>query len=246
MDKKAMFKLSYGLYVVGSALEGKMNAQIANTVFQVNSDPVTVGISLNNNNYTREMVDKSGVFSVNVLSQNANMDIVANFGFQSGRDADKFEKFQATVGKTGAPLLNGPEIAANMEAKVIQKMEVGTHTIFVGELVDAVDLPQTQMTYAEYHVMKNQATKKPAAAATVKYRCTVCGYVHEGELPADFKCPVCGVGAEMFEKIEEAPVVKEETPKYKCKVCGYVHEGELTDDFTCPLCGVGPDMFEKI
>ena len=247
MDNKAMFKLSYGLYVVGSALDGKLNAQIANTVFQVSSNPVTVGISLNNNNYTKEMIDKSGVFSVNVLSQNADMDIVANFGFKSGRDADKFEKYNAIIGKTGAPLLNIPAVAANLEAKVINKMEAGTHTIFVGEVVDAVDLPQTQMTYAEYHQMKNAAAKPAATTATVKYKCKVCGYVHEGEMPADFTCPLCGVGAEMFEKIEET--TKEETKmtvKYKCKVCGYVHEGEMPADFTCPLCGVGTDMFEKI
>ncbi|MGI5825250.1 MAG: flavin reductase [Bacillota bacterium] len=245
MDNKAMFKLSYGLYVVGSALEDKMNAQIANTVFQVNAEPVTVGISLNNNNYTKELVDKSGVFSVNVLSQKANMDIVANFGFKSGRDNDKFEKYNAVAGKTGSPLLNIPEIAATLEAKVIKKMEVGTHTIFVGEVVDAVDLPQTQMTYAEYHKMKNASAAKPAVGAVKKYRCKVCGYIHEGEMPADFKCPLCGVGRDMFEEIAEtAPTA--EIPKYKCKVCGYIHEGELPADFTCPLCGVGADMFEKI
>ncbi len=245
MDNKAMFKLSYGLYVVGSALDGKMNAQIANTVFQVNSEPITVGVSLNNNNYTKEMVEKSGVFSVNVLSQNANMDIVANFGFKSGRDVDKFALYPAQTGQTGAPLLNIPEIAANLEAKVIQKMEVGTHTIFIGKVVDAVDFPQTQMTYAEYHQMKNAA--KPAAAqqATAKkYKCKVCGYIHEGELPADFRCPICGVGADMFEEIQEAPAAA--VPKYKCKVCGYIHEGELPADFRCPICGVGADMFEKL
>lgn len=200
MDNKAMFKLTYGLYVVGTQLEGKMNAQIANTVFQINSDPVTVAISLNNNNYTKEMVDKSGVFSVNVLSENADMDIVANFGFKSGREFDKFAKYSATCGKTGAPLLNIPQIAANLEAEVIQKTEIGTHTVFIGKVVDAVDLPNIQMTYAEYHVMKNQTAKK-AEGGCVKYRCKVCGYIHEGELPADFKCPLCGVGADMFEKI---------------------------------------------
>jgi flavin reductase (DIM6/NTAB) family NADH-FMN oxidoreductase RutF/rubredoxin len=246
MDTKAMFKLSYGLYVVGSALDGKINAQIANTVFQVNSEPVTVGISLNNNNYTKELVEKSGVFSVNVLSKKADMDIVANFGFKSGRDFNKFEKYTAKSGVTGAPLLDIPEIAANMEAKVIAKMEVGTHTIFVGEIVDATDFQETQMTYAEYHQMKNASAKKQESKGK-KYRCKVCGYVHEGELPTDFTCPLCGVGADMFEEIvEEEPKQENKVKKYRCKVCGYVHEGELPADFTCPLCGVGADMFEEI
>lgn len=142
--------------------------------------------------------------------------------------------------------MNTPQIAANLEAEVIQKTEIGTHTVFIGKVVDAVDLPNAQMTYAEYHVMKNQSAKK-AEGGGVKYRCKVCGYIHEGELPADFKCPLCGVGADMFEKITESETAESNEPeKYRCKVCGYIHEGVMDDDFTCPLCGVGADMFEKI
>lgn len=206
MDNKALFKLSYGLYVVGTAADGRVNAQIANTVFQITSDPITVAVSLNNDNLTNEMVAKSGVFSVNALSENADMDIVANFGFQSGRSADKFSKYDYKTGSTGAPLLTIPAIAANLEAEVIDKITVGTHTIFIGKVVDATDLPQSAMTYADYHKMKKAAAPKAdkadnAGGTVKKYRCKVCGYIHEGELPADFTCPLCGVGADMFEEI---------------------------------------------
>lgn len=242
MDNKAMYKLSYGLYIVGSAWDGKVNAQIANTVFQINSDPVTVAVSLNNRNYTKEMVEKSGVFSVNVLSDKADMAIIGNFGFKSGRSADKFADYNYTVGETGAPLLSLPQIAAHLEARVIEKLTVGTHTLFIGKVVDAVDLPQQQMTYADYHKLKNSSAAPAKASGGKKYRCKICGYIHEGELPKDFICPICGVGADMFEEVAEPKA----EPKYRCKVCGYVHEGELPKDFICPICGVGTDMFEKI
>ena len=205
MDATAMFKISYGLYVVGTAYDGKLNAQIANTVVQINSEPVvTIAASLNNNNYTNELVKKSGIFSVNVLSDQTEMPFISNFGHRSGRDFDKFAAYKPEFGQTGAPLLSGKEIAACIEARVIKSFEAGTHTIFLGEVVDAYKSEYNQMTYADYHKLKAAAAAPAAPAANPsgkKYRCTVCGYIHEGEMPADFKCPVCGVGPDKFVEI---------------------------------------------
>ncbi len=248
MDQTALFQLSYGLYVVGTGYQGKMNAQIANTVFQINANPDTVAISLNNNNYTKELVEKSGVFSVNVLSQQADMDIVANFGFKSGRDFDKFEKYPATVGETGSPVLDIPEIAATLECKVLQSFPIGTHTLFVGEPVAAQNYKRDVMTYADYHKMKNQSVKPAPVSTATSYKCMVCGYVETGEMGPDYKCPICGVGPEQFVKMEaKAPApVKIEGKGYRCKVCGYIEYGEMGEDYQCPVCGVGPDQFEPL
>ena len=169
----------------------------------IRDSPDTVAISLNNNNYTKELVEKSGVFSVNVLSLGADMDIVANFGFKSGREFDKFAKYPAAAGQTGCPVLDIPEVSATIEAKVIATFPIGTHTLFVGEVVDAKDYKREQMTYADYHKMKNNAVK-PAAkpiGKKVAYRCKVCGYVEYGELSDDYTCPICGVGPDQFEEI---------------------------------------------
>jgi len=204
MDTTALFKISYGLYVVGTAYEGKINAQIANTVVQINSEPVpTVAASLNNNNYTNELIKKSGIFSVNVLSNQTEMPFISNFGHKTGRDFDKFAAYQAEFGETGAPLLSGKEIAACIEARVIKTFDAGTHTIFLGEVVDAKKFDAQQMTYADYHVLKAAAAPKAPAAnpSGKKYQCLVCGYIHEGELTDDFKCPICGVGADKFKEI---------------------------------------------
>ncbi len=256
MDLKALYKLSYGLYVVGTKAEDTVNAQVANTVFQINSEPATVAISLNNNNYTNELVKKSGVFSVNVLAETADLAIVGNFGFRSGRDNNKFKDYKYVEGVTGSPLLQGSNIAAILEAKVIHTFVVGTHTLFIGEIVNAENFDSNAMTYAMYHKLKNAA--KPAASAAPKakgkaYKCDVCGYVvEEGfeDLPDDWVCPICGVGKDQFSPVEEDSAASKSKGKaYKCDVCGYVvEEGfeDLPDDWVCPICGVGKDQFSPV
>jgi len=199
MDMKTLFKISYGIYVVGSCFDGKMNAQTANSVLQINNEPATVAISLNNNNLTNEFVNQSGVFSINILAADTDLALIGNFGFQSGRDYDKFKDYPATAGVTGSPILTGASIAGTLEAEVIEKLKVGTHTIFVGKIVAAENTDKDVMTYAMYHQKKNAA--KIASSTTKAYKCSVCGYVVESgfeDLPADWVCPVCGVGKDKF------------------------------------------------
>lgn len=208
MDNKALFKLSYGLYYIGT-YGAKANACVANTAIQVTSQPPKLAVTLNKQNLTTDVIDYTGLFTVSVMDEDTVLEDIARFGFASGVDKDKFEGFDGykTFGQT-------PYITRNTNAafliKVESSLDVGTHKTFVGEVVDAVVLSgKPSLTYADYHAKKNGVTppKAPgyvaetADTAGVRYRCKVCGYIHEGELPAGFECPVCHRPAEFFEKI---------------------------------------------
>ncbi|MFW6150940.1 MAG: flavin reductase family protein [Chloroflexota bacterium] len=164
MNTAALHKLGYGVYVVCSLLGGRYNGQIANTLFQVTSDPLTVAVSLNRNNLTWEYVNKSRLFSASVLRQDTPFVFIGRFGFKSGRDIDKFDGVAYKVGDTGVPVILDNAVAY-LEARVSQQLEVGTHTIFVAEVVNAdVISDEACLTYAYYHQVKRGRT--PRAAAT--------------------------------------------------------------------------------
>lgn len=217
-DKKriepALFRISYGLFVVGSLDGNKINAQICNTAFQITSAPMRVVIGVNKNNLTNQYIKKSGFFTVCVLGQEHG-DMVRHFGFRSGRDVDKFEGINYTTGVTGAPIIE--KCVSYMECRVdpLLTLEVGTHTMFVGEVVEGgVKSDAEPMTYAFYRQSKNAPVKSGPAPAAVaapdiavkptakKWRCKVCGYIHQGDEPPD-ECPVCGAPKEEFELLEE-------------------------------------------
>jgi len=228
VNLKALHKLSYGLYVVSSVKGDKVNGQIANTVFQITSEPPTIAVSINKTNLTHEFIKESKVLAVSVLSQDTPLSFIGRFGFKSGRDMDKFEGISYKKGETQAPVVIDNSLAY-LEAKVSQQLDVGTHTIFVGELVGADILKEGEpMTYAYYHQVKRGTTPKTAPSyieekkgtpKMAKYRCTVCGYIYDPELgdpdggiapgtpfdqiPDDWVCPVCGAAKTDFEKLEE-------------------------------------------
>jgi ferric-chelate reductase [NAD(P)H] len=164
MNNKALFKLSYGVYVVTSKKEDRINGQIANTVFQVTSEPPTIAVSINKNNLTHDFVKESRVFSASVLCEETPLTFIGRFGFRSGRDTDKFEGINYKIGETGAPIVLDNAVSY-LEARVTREMEVGTHTIFVGEVVnaDVVDEHKACMTYENYHQIKGGRTPKAAA-----------------------------------------------------------------------------------
>lgn len=163
MNKKALHKISYGLYIVASVnKDGKLNGQIANTVFQITSEPVRIAISLNKENLTHQYVEESGIFSVSVLSKNTPLRFIGKLGFKSGRDIDKFEGVNFKKGTLGAPIVLDNTIAY-LEAKVIKSVDVGTHTIFIGEVEDADILNDEEpMTYDFYHKVKRGTAPKTA------------------------------------------------------------------------------------
>ncbi len=227
MNTKALHKLSYGLYVVSSRKGTKLNGQIANTVIQITSEPPAIAVSINKQNLTHEFIMESKVFTASVISQDAPLSFVGHFGFKSGRDMDKFEGVDYKLGETRVPLVLDYTLAY-LEAKVIQDIDVGTHTVFMGELVGADVMKEDEpMTYAYYHHVKRGTTPKTAPSyieerkdmkKMAKYECTVCGYIYDPELgdpdggikpgtpfeqiPDDWVCPVCGASKGQFEKKE--------------------------------------------
>jgi len=131
LDPKTLHKISYGLYVICSKNDNKINGQIANVVFQITAEPAVIAISINKKNLTHEYIEKSKVFIASILSEDTPMSFIGNFGFKSGRDIDKFKNINYTLGKTKAPIVKDNSIAY-VESKVINKIDVGTHTIFIG------------------------------------------------------------------------------------------------------------------
>jgi ferric-chelate reductase [NAD(P)H] len=162
MNLNALHKIGYGMYIVGSHQSEKRNAQIANTVFQITSEPPTVAVSINKNNLTHEYIKSSQVFSASVLGQTAPLPFIGGFGFKSGRDTDKLKGVNYKVGQTGSPIFLDNTVAY-LEAEVIQDVDVGTHTIFIGKVVAADILNENPcMTYEYYYQVKRGTTPRSA------------------------------------------------------------------------------------
>lgn len=207
MNEKSLYKLSCGLYIISSSYEDKTSGCVANTLQQVTSSPVQLSITLNKENYTEQLIEKSGKFNAVVISQNIDMDVIRRFGFQSGKDIDKYEGIAHREDRQQIPYVS-EHTCAYYTCKVVSHLDVGSHVIFVGEVVDMEVLSEEEvMTYAYYHRVKNGTTPKKASSyqeQTEKHgwRCSICGYLYEGEvLPQDYICPICGAPAAVFEKI---------------------------------------------
>ena len=228
MNLKAIRKICYGIYIIGSKKGDKINGQIANTAFQITSEPPTLAISINKQNLTHEFILESKVFSVSILSKEASMSLIGTFGFKSGRDIDKFKDIKYRIGITGSPIILDDTISY-LDCEVIGVTDVGTHTIFIGKVVDCQDLSDAEpMTYAYYQKIKGGKSPKTAptyikedetedkpTSVSGKYRCKVCGYVYDPEkgddtqdipagtdfnaLPDSWTCPECGAGKDEFE-----------------------------------------------
>lgn len=201
MNQKAMFNLSYGLYVL-TAKEGDFdNGCIINTAMQVTSTPNRISITVNKQNKTHDMIKSTGLFNVSMLSQNATFDIFKRFGFQSGSTVDKFKGFE-NVKRSDNGLYYIDNFANGyISGKVVNEIDLGTHTMFVADVANLDVLSEIpSVTYAYYQA---NIKPKPEAKKTEKtsYVCKICGYVYEGEtLPEDFICPICKHGAIDFEK----------------------------------------------
>ena len=239
MDLKALRNISYGVYIISSKKEDRINGQIANTVFQTTSEPPTIAVCINKENLTHEFITESKVFSVSVLEQETDMKFIGKFGFKSGRDEDKFKGVNHKIGITGAPIIRENTIAF-MEAEVVMEMDAGTHTLFVGKVVEAGNIKKAKpLTYDYYHQVKKGVSPKTAPTY----------------IPKEEK-------SEKEINIEKKGKESEKMIKYKCTVCGYIYEPEkgdpesgvkpgtpfeaLPDDWECPICGVGKDDFEEV
>ena len=170
MDTKSLQLINYGLYIICSKRGDKINGQVADTVTQVCSQPPTITVGINKGNLTHEFIHDSKVFTVSILSEDTPLSFIGNFGFKSGRDIDKFEGVDYKLGKTKAPIVLSHALAY-IEAEVVNEIDVGTHTIFVGEIVDAEVIKDDKpMTYAYYHQVKRGVTPKAAPSYIEKNR----------------------------------------------------------------------------
>ena len=203
MDQKALFNISYGVFVLGAKTEEKVNACITNTFVQVASDPLRVTIACLNRNYTCGIIKKSGTFSISVLDQSCTFDTIKHFGFQSGRDVNKFDTVAYDTDAYGNPYVK-KEACSLFSCKVLSSQDLGTHTLFIAEIEDArVVSNKPPLTYSDY---QTKVKPKREAAATDKkivgWRCKICGYEYkETVLPPDYVCPLCGHPASDFEPI---------------------------------------------
>ena len=199
IDKTSLFKIGYGLYVVTTKDEDKDNGLIVNTVTQVADNPLTVAVSVNKKNYSHDTIVKTGMMNVCCLTESASFSVFKNFGFQSGRDANKFSDIAAWRTKNGLMCIRD-DINAVISLSVEGYHDMGSHGLFICSVTEAhVISDEPSMTYAYYH--KN-VKPKPEKTEKKGYVCKICGYVYEGALPDDFVCPLCKHGAADFEPIK--------------------------------------------
>jgi flavin reductase (DIM6/NTAB) family NADH-FMN oxidoreductase RutF/rubredoxin len=221
---EALFKVSYGLYIVCSGDDKNSNGFISNTVFQVTSDPPKFAAVCSKENYTAEFIQKYGCFSVSILHNESSADIFGRFGYRSGKDFDKLEGMDIRYGESGVPIVLN-EAMAYLECRVVETFDVGTHQIFIGELIqsDIIDDSLYPITYLQYREIRKGVAPKNAptfvdkskfeikikSSTFAQYQCAACGYIYDEEieevkfddLPDDWLCPICGSEKEDFFKL---------------------------------------------
>lgn len=224
MDIEALFRISYGLYLVSSGDEKHGNGYIANTLMQVTAEPARFATCCNKDNYTAGIIQSTGAFAASVLHTETDPEIFRVFGYRSGKDTDKMSTVKIDYGLTGVPIVLNDAIAI-LEYRLEQTLDLGTHWLFVGDLQQAklLDSSKEPITYLHYrrvrkgfapknaptYVDKSKLVQSQPAAASKKYRCTCCGYIYDeasevmkfGDLAAEWVCPLCSVGKEEFVEI---------------------------------------------
>ena len=201
VDKTALFRIGYGLYVITVNDGNKDTGCIVNSVGQIADNPLRVSVCINKANYTNEIVNKTGILNVNCLSEETPFEVFKHFGFQSGRTVDKFSDCSDTAPRAANGLIYlSKHINAFMSLKVIRTIDLGSHDMFICEVTEAKALSDINtMSYTYYR----QNVKPKPQSKKMGWVCTVCGYIHKGEdLPEDFICPTCKHGAEVFEKLK--------------------------------------------
>lgn len=230
MNRNAYHKITYGLYVVSSTNGTQKNGYVGNTVFQVTSQPARFAVACNKDNYTCGLIAHSQVFSISALQQDAKSELIGLFGYKSGRTENKFASVKYRIGQTGAPILLEDTLAW-FDCKVVQTVDVGTHMLFVGEVVDCgpTESQEPPLTYAYYRDVKKG--KSPRNAPTY-------------------------LAPDPAESAIEAPVLSD---KYTCPLCGYIYDPtvgdpdggiapgtrfeDIPEDWVCPICGASKADF---
>lgn len=200
MDLKAMFNIQYGLFVCSTHDQGKDNACIINTCAQVTADPNRFMVIINKQNYTHDMIMNSKVVTCMPITDKADFSLFERFGFQSGKETNKFEGIKTSRLDNQSLILEGTSVNSYITGHVIQSVDCGTHTLFICDVEDCQVLNNEISTTYNYY--QSKIKPQPQATTSKGWRCSVCGYIYEGEvLPADYICPLCKHGAEVFEKL---------------------------------------------
>lgn len=199
INKNTFRNLSYGVYIISTMDGNRPTGCVANSAMQITSEPATLAISINHNNYTNSCIKESGLFGLSILGEQTDASLIGTFGFQSGKDVNKYEGVKATE-KSGVSMIE--DACGYVVCKVIGQMETATHTVFLGEVIEAdVQKKDDPMTYAYYHkVVKGKSPKNAptyiAEEKSGKWACGICGYEYDGdvpfeELPETYVCPIC-------------------------------------------------------
>ncbi len=212
MDLKVLYQLTYGLYVLGAFKDGRAVGCVINTCFQVTSENPLLVVSVNKNNYTLEAIRQTKRFSLSIVAEDTNPEIIGKFGFFTSRDTDKYANFGFET-HSDVPCVKG-KFAGRLILEAEQFTDCGTHILVLARLKDTIEGSGTPMTYAYYHnVIKGKAPAnaptfqkeepKEAKSTLRRYECSICHYIAEvdGELPDDYTCPVCGVDRSFFNEI---------------------------------------------
>ncbi len=227
------FKISYGLYLVSAKFQDTKAGYVANTVFQVTSQPPKFGISCNKDNFSAEIIKKSGFFAFSVLGEKASTGLIGEFGYRSGREIDKFKGVNYFIGETGSPIITDSCLAW-FECKISDTIDVGSHLIFIGEVVasDLIESEAKSLTYQYYRdVMKGYSPKNaPTYIDKTKIKDEILKNNIENEL---WQCQLCHYTYET----EKGDPISGIEPGTKFE--------DLPDDWTCPICGADKSMFER-
>ncbi len=236
MNPETFYTLSYGLYIVSSESKERKNGYVANTVFQVTAIPSQLAVSCSKNNLSAKIISKSGYFSVSVLHKDVSEELLGRFGYKSGNDIDKFSETQYFTGKTGVPIVTEDSVAW-FECKVLQQVDVGSHLLFIGEVLDGdfLDIDKEPITYSYFRNVRRGVAPKNAPT-----------YIEK-------------------KKVQKQPSIIEKPvnlQKWVCLVCGYIYDPALGDpdsgiapgtlfedlpsDWVCPVCGAEKSDFETI
>ena len=201
MNTTALYNITYGVYLLSANENDKDNACIINTAVQVANNPTRISISVIKDNLTHDMIMSTKQFNLSAITKDAPFSLFQNFGMQSGRNSNKFENFNEVKRSENGLLYLTKYSNAFLSLKVTETMDLGSHTLFIAELTDAdVISSEESCTYGYYQTVIKQTAPQPEAKKG--FRCTVCGYIYEGEeLPQDYICPLCKHGAEDFEAL---------------------------------------------
>ena len=207
MEKSPLQNFTYGLFFVTAKYRKKDSGCVTNTAIQVTSQPEQISIALNNASFTNEMIKQSEMFNVSVMNQNVDFELIKRFGFQTGRNIEKFENFKGMERSKNGIYYIKEGTNSFISVKITETIDIGTHTMFVGKITEMEIL--NNIKSATYEFYQNHIKPKPELKSSENnsdkntvWRCSICGYEYEGEeLPENFVCPVCGHTAEVFEKI---------------------------------------------